>query len=168
MLPSRIRTVQNGCSRNAAVKAAEGGQRLRSAPRPPPRPVGEAQERAAAWLRAAVRSMAWGMMMVPFRVAFGAQSSAHERRMAAQGSLSGLPAPIVAAILDSYTVPGCACFLYGCALPADGSTRGITPHFPCVVQQACQSSRMNLPQQPPGFRAPCYVSFLAASPGGVG
>lgn len=35
---------------------------------PPPECVRRRAGRAAAWLRAAVRSMAWGMMMVPFRV----------------------------------------------------------------------------------------------------
>lgn len=58
---------RKGLRRMAARKASEGCRGSGDA-QSPPECVRRRAGRAAAWLRAAVRSMAWGMMMVPFRV----------------------------------------------------------------------------------------------------
>ena len=108
-----------------------------SVPRPPPPTVGEEQERTAAWLRAAVRCMAWGMMMVPFRVAPALNHFVLKDGWLAKETLHSSLAPVVAAILDSYTIACCARRLYCCALPADGSMRGWGPcSGSCSAQKA--------------------------------
>lgn len=68
LLASPVFPGRKGLRRMAARKASEGCRGSGDAQSPPPECVRRRAGRAAAWLRAAVRSMAWGMMMVPFRV----------------------------------------------------------------------------------------------------